>query len=75
MSTLEKRIASLEQVHGTVERRKIVVQFVSPSRGLVGMRCGDFTVSRRDDETEVQFLLRSKQELENTTPFTSSHQV
>ena len=68
MSTLEKRIASLEQVHGTVERRKIVVQFVSPSRGLVGMRCGDFTIDRLDDETEVQFLLRSKQELENATP-------
>ena len=68
MSTLEKRIACLEQVHGTVERRKIVVQFVSPSRGLVGMRCGGFTIERLDDETEVQFLLRSKQELEIATP-------
>lgn len=68
MSTLEKRIACLEQVHGPVERRTIVVQFVSPSRGLVGMRCGGFTIDRLDDETEVQFLLRSKQELENATP-------
>lgn len=68
MRTLEQRIASLEQVHGTVERRKIVVQFVSPSRGLVGMRCGDFTIDRLDDETEVQFLVRSRRELAHAGP-------
>lgn len=68
MSTLEKRIACLEQVHGTVERRTFVVKFVSPSRGLVGLRCGDFTMSRLDDETEVQFLVRSRKELAHVGP-------
>jgi hypothetical protein len=63
MPTLEKRIAGLERVHETVERRTIVVQFVSPSLGVVGLRCGDFTMNRLDDETEVQFLVRSRQEL------------
>lgn len=63
MPTLEKRIAGLEQVHGTVERRTIVVQFVSPSRGVVGIRFGDFTMNRLDDESETQFLVRSRQEL------------
>lgn len=68
MSALEKRIERLEQVNGTVKSPTSVVQFVSPSRGLVGLRCGDFTVNRRDDETEVQFLLRSKRELEESMP-------
>lgn len=68
MPTLEKRIACLEQVHGVVERRTIVVQFVSPTRGLVGLRCGDFTLTRLDEETEVQFLVRSRQELASAKP-------
>ena len=63
MPTLEKRVASLERVHGTLERRTIVVQLVSPARGVVGLRCGDFTMNRLDDETEMQFLVRSRQEL------------
>ncbi|MDI3511747.1 MAG: hypothetical protein PWQ61_2512 [Betaproteobacteria bacterium] len=68
MSALEKRIERLEQVHGTVKSLTSMVEFVCPSRGLVGLRYGDFTMSRRDDETEVQFLLRSKRELEESMP-------
>lgn len=63
MPTLEKRIAGLEQVHGALERRIIMVQLVSPSRGVVRVRYGDFTMNRLDDETETQFLVRSRQEL------------
>lgn len=65
MPTLEKRIAGLEQFHGTVERRTIVVQLVSPSRGVVGIRLGDFTMNRLDDESETHFQVRSRQELLN----------
>jgi len=68
MPTLEKRIAGLEQVQGAVERRIIEVQLVSPSRGVVGIRFGDFTTNRLDDETEAQFLVRARQELANAKP-------
>lgn len=68
MSALEKRIERLEQAYGTVKSLPSMVEFICPSRGLVGVRCGDFTMSRRDDETEVQFLLRSKRALEESMP-------
>jgi hypothetical protein len=63
MPALEKRITSLERIQGTVVLPRIVVKFVSPTRGLVGMRCGTFTMNRLEHETEVQFLVRARQEL------------
>ena len=68
MSKLEARVARLEQVHGAVESRTIMVEFVSPSRGVVGLRYSDFAISRFEQETEEQFLHRSQQELENDSP-------
>ena len=68
MSALEKRIERLEQVHGAVKSPTSVVQFVSPTLGLVGLRCGDFAIDRLDDETEVQFLVRSRRELAHVGP-------
>lgn len=68
MPTLERRVACLEQVHGAGEGPTIVVRFVSPSLGLVGLRCGDLTLTRLEGETETQFLLRSRQELAHVEP-------
>ena len=68
MSTLEKRVACLEQGNGAVPTVVSVVRFVCPTRGLVGLRCGDFTMSRLDDETEVHFLVRAREELLNVAP-------
>ena len=63
MPALEKRVACLEKLRAPMQPRTTVVQFVSPTRGLVGLRCGDLTMDRLDHETEVQFLLRAKKEL------------
>ena len=65
MATLEHRIGHLEQSQGSVGQRIVTVLFVSPSRGIVGMRHGPHLVSKRlDNETEMQLLTRANQEVE-----------
>lgn len=63
MATLERRIAGLEQVNGTVEGPKYFLEFVDRQRGAVSIRYGDGgEIERLDDETEAQFLERAKRE-------------
>lgn len=61
MASLEKRIRAMEVTGVLVVAPRILVTFVCPTRGLVGVRLwSGGMVDRLDDETEAQFLARVK---------------
>ena len=59
MQRLERRIADLERVSGSVQAPQLVATFIDPQRGLVSARrwSGEW-IRRADDETEAQFSER-----------------